>query len=45
MVLAMESIKQASGQNVDGARQLEASARGLADLGQKLKEQVEQYQV
>jgi len=45
MVLAMESIKQASGQNVDGARQLEASARGLADLGQKLKEQADRYQV
>ena len=42
---AMESIKQASTQNVEGARQLEEAARSLTELGQRLKEQVEQFKV
>jgi len=42
---AMESIRQGSVQNVVGARQLEASARNLNDLGQRLKEMVARYQV
>jgi methyl-accepting chemotaxis protein len=38
---AMESIKQASAQNVASARQLETAARNLNDQGQKLKQLVE----
>ena len=42
---AMESIKQASAQNVAGAKQLETAARNLNDLGQRLKQMVERYKV
>lgn len=42
---AMESIKQASAQNVAGAKQLETAARDLSELGQRLKRMVERYQV
>jgi len=42
---AMENIKQASTQNVASAKQLEAAARNLDDLGQRLKQMVGQYQV
>ncbi len=42
---AMESIKQASVQNVASAKQLETSARNLNDLGQRLKQMVESYAV
>jgi len=42
---AMESIKQASTQNVAGAKQLETAARNLGELGQRLKQMVERYQV
>ena len=42
---AMESIKQASMQNVDSAKQLETSARDLKQLGEKLKLLVEHYKV
>jgi methyl-accepting chemotaxis protein len=42
---AMESIKQASAQNVAGAKQLETAARNLNELGQRLKQMVERYQV
>jgi methyl-accepting chemotaxis protein len=42
---AMGSIKQASAQNVAGARQLETAARNLNDLGQRLKQMVERYKV
>lgn len=42
---AMESIKQASTQNVDSAKQLEASARDLQRLGETLKELVARYKV
>jgi methyl-accepting chemotaxis protein len=45
VVQAMESIKQASVQNVDGARQLETAAHDLTQLGQKLKSQAERYKV
>lgn len=37
VVGAMESIKQASRQNLESAKQIESAARGLSDLGQKLK--------
>lgn len=42
---AMGSIHQASAQNVASARQLESAARNLSDLGQKLKQMIERYQV
>lgn len=42
---AMESIKQASTQNVASAKQLESAARNLNDLGQRLRQMVERYQV
>jgi len=42
---AMESIRQASTQNVASARQLEAAAKNLNELGQRLKHQVESYVV
>jgi methyl-accepting chemotaxis protein len=45
MTVAMESIKQASVGNVEGARQLEDAARNLQDLGQQLQDLVGRYQV
>ena len=42
---AMESIKQASTQNVDSAKQLESAARNLKELGDKLKQLIERYKV
>lgn len=45
MTAALESIKEASGQNVESARQLEAAARNLANLGQQLNLSVSRYQV
>jgi methyl-accepting chemotaxis protein len=42
---AMESIKQASAQNVTSASQLEASARNLSELGQRLKLIIERYKL
>jgi methyl-accepting chemotaxis protein len=45
VAVAMESIKQASTQNVAGAKQLEMAARNLNDLGQRLKQMVERYKV
>jgi len=42
---AMESIKEASSQNVAGAKQLEAAARNLNDLGQRLRQLVGRFQV
>ncbi|OPX93286.1 MAG: Frizzy aggregation protein FrzCD [Pelotomaculum sp. PtaB.Bin104] len=45
VALAMNNIEQASNQNVDSARQLETAALKLDELGRRLKELVEQYQV
>jgi methyl-accepting chemotaxis protein len=42
---AMESIKQASTQNVASAQQLETAARNLNELGQRIKHMVEGYTV
>jgi methyl-accepting chemotaxis protein len=42
---AMESIKQGSIQNVDSAKQLETAAQNLDELGQRLKQLVEQYKI
>ena len=38
--LAMESIKQASVQNVSGTKQAEVAAQGLHELGQKLSDMI-----
>lgn len=45
VAVAMESIKQATTQNVASARQMEASAHNLSDMGRKLKQLIERYQV
>lgn len=45
IVIALESIKQASLQNVEGTRQLEGAAHNLNGVGQKLKQLVELYRV
>jgi methyl-accepting chemotaxis protein len=45
VALAMENIKQATQQNVAGTKQAEQAAHNLNELGQKLKEMVEQYKV
>lgn len=45
VALAMESIKQASAQNVSSTKQVETAARNLNDLGQKLKGMVEAYRL
>jgi len=42
---AMESIRQASTQNVDSAKQLESAARNLKELGEKLRQLVTRYKV
>jgi methyl-accepting chemotaxis protein len=42
---AMEAVKEASGQNADSAKQLEAAVHNLKELGQKLKMSVEMYKV
>lgn len=45
VALAMENIKQVSAENAAGARQSEASAQNLNDLGQKLKRISEQFRL
>jgi methyl-accepting chemotaxis protein len=45
VALAMENIKEASGRNVASTRQAETAAQNLHELGQKLKQLVEQYRV
>ncbi len=45
VALAMENIKQASTQNMAGTRQAEAAAQNLHELGVKLKQLVERYQL
>ncbi|HYC00980.1 MAG TPA: methyl-accepting chemotaxis protein [Candidatus Limnocylindrales bacterium] len=42
---AIESIKQASAQNAESARQLESAALDLKQLGQALKQAIEAYKV
>src|SRR3990167_3725930 len=42
---AMESIKQASQDNVAGTRQAEQAARTLHQLGQRLKDRISQFKV
>lgn len=45
IAIAIQSINQASSQNVEGSRQIEAAARNLYDLNQKLQQMVSRYQV
>ena len=45
IALAMGNIKQASTENASGMKQIETSARHLYELGQKLKQLTERYQV
>jgi PAS domain S-box-containing protein len=45
VALAMENIKQTSSRSVDSTRQAETAAQNLHELGQKLKQLVEQYRV
>ncbi len=45
VALAMENIKQASAQNVASTKQTEVAAQNMHELGQKLKQLVEQYKV
>ncbi|TBW57651.1 methyl-accepting chemotaxis protein [Marinobacter halodurans] len=42
---AMENIKQASQENVEGTQQAEQAARNLHDLGKRLKGRVSQFQL
>jgi hypothetical protein len=41
----MDSIKQASTQNVAGTKQAETAARNLHELGQRIKQLASQYKV
>uniref|UniRef100_C6DYF9 Methyl-accepting chemotaxis sensory transducer n=1 Tax=Geobacter sp. (strain M21) TaxID=443144 RepID=C6DYF9_GEOSM len=45
IAIAIHSINQASDQNVEGSRQIEAAARNLYELNQKLQELVSGYKV
>jgi len=45
IAIAIQSINQASGQNVEGSRQIEAAARSLYELNQKLQQLVSRYRV
>lgn len=42
---AIQSINQASNQNVDGSRQIESATRNIYDLNQKLQQLVNRYKV
>lgn len=45
VAIAMEGINQASIQNVDSMKQLEEAARGLQEMGYRLKQLTEKYKV
>ena len=45
IAIAIQSINQASGQNVEGSRQIESAARNLYELNQKLHQLVSRYRV
>jgi methyl-accepting chemotaxis protein len=45
VAMAMENIKQVSGENAAGSRQSEASARNLHELGQKLRQISERFKL
>ncbi|GFO69804.1 hypothetical protein GMLC_33830 [Geomonas limicola] len=43
IAIAVQSINQASGQNLEGSRQIEAAARNLYELNQKLQQLVSRF--
>jgi methyl-accepting chemotaxis protein len=45
IAIAIQSINQASSQNVAGSRQIESAARSLYELNQKLQQLVSRYRV
>jgi PAS domain S-box-containing protein len=45
IITAMNNIREASEQNVAGTKQTESAARNIHDLGQKLKQLLDQYEV
>jgi len=45
IAIAIQNINQASGQNVEGSRQIEIAARSLYELNQKLQQLVSRYRV
>jgi methyl-accepting chemotaxis protein len=45
LAVAMESIKQASSQNLAATKQVETGAQTLNELGQRLKTLAEKYKV
>jgi methyl-accepting chemotaxis protein len=45
IAIAVQSINQASGQNLEGSRQIEAAARSLYELNQKLQQLMSRYRV
>ena len=45
LVLAMESIREASSQNMSSSKQAEAAAQGLHQLGQKMKGMLARFQI
>lgn len=45
IAIAIQSINQASGQNVEGTRQIESAARNLYELNRKLQVLVSRYKV
>jgi methyl-accepting chemotaxis protein len=45
IAIAVQSINQASSQNLEGSRQIEAAARNLYELNQKLQTLVSRYRV
>jgi methyl-accepting chemotaxis protein len=45
IAVAIQSINQASGQNLEGSRQIEAAARNLYELNQKLQQLVSRYRI
>jgi methyl-accepting chemotaxis protein len=45
VAIAIQSINQASGQNLEGSRQIESAAKNLYQLNQKLQQLVSRYQV
>ncbi|WP_252274143.1 CHASE3 domain-containing protein [Pseudomonas subflava] len=45
LVQAMESIREASAQNMSSSKQAEAAAQGLQRLGQKMKDMLARFQI
>ena len=45
IAVAIQSINQASGQNLEGSRQIESAARNLHELNRKLQQLVSRYRI